>query len=128
MEHYLNAISALTVTEDRKGNRDMRATEREIEAYRGLSKELVWLGCGFMPQASFIRSFMQHKLPRLMVADMIETKCMVKVLKEQKAAIMFTPPPSTLKGNDIMIRLSRMRLLIFLFLNAMGKQASLQCL
>lgn len=56
----------------------------------------MWLGSAVMPQASCIASFMQQRVNRLHLQDIIDANARLKELHEKDASIRFNVPvPNT---------------------------------
>lgn len=91
--------------EERKNNRVTKATTREMEAYRHLAgEEMIWVGSGTMPQEAVIGSMMQQRMARLTVGGLIDTRRIVKDLKEHRPMIFFMQPTGTLSMERVMIK------------------------
>ena len=92
MEKYRGNIKPILLDESRKRNRDYMATEKEIGWFRSLAGELVWLGCGALPQAAYVASYMQQCVPRLKIEQIVQTNGMLNELKDLKANVKFRAP------------------------------------
>lgn len=94
IEKYLSEMNQIEISMERKKHRLERASQSEILAFRSLAGEFVWIGSSAVPQASYIGSWMQKKVPMLKVDDIIKANGMLKETKEMSSSITFRLPPS----------------------------------
>lgn len=92
MEEYLMEMQPIEISPERKKHRMEKATEAEIGAFRALAGEFVWIGSSSVPQAAYIGSWMQQRVPNLRVEELVQANGMLKEAREMKADIMFRPP------------------------------------
>lgn len=91
MVEYMDRISQINIDADRYKKQQLKATDKEIEAYRALAGELVWIGYGTLPQAAVVASYMQQKVPTLTVHDLVEANKTLKELKDLRPVIRYLP-------------------------------------
>lgn len=92
MENYMSEMTPIDISPERKKHRMALATDTEKESFRSLAGEFVWIGSSAVPHASYIGSWMQQKVPRLNIDDVIQANGMLKEMKEMKASITFKTP------------------------------------
>ncbi len=61
MEDYMETISTLHLSRERKKERDADATQHELTAFLGLTGKLNFLEHGCRPMAAFVASHLQQK-------------------------------------------------------------------
>ena len=100
MDGYMHAISQIQLDKLRLKMSQARATPKEIAMFRAVAGELVWLGGGALPQAAYIGSYTQQRVPYLKIEHIIQANGMLKELKDLKAQIVY----KTLQGDIAMER------------------------
>lgn len=89
MEQYMRDMIPVDISPERKNHRMEPETESEKKNFRSLAGEFVWIGTISIPHASYIGSWMQQKVPMLIVDDLVQEN---GILKEMNADITFIPP------------------------------------
>lgn len=89
MNEFLLKVNSIKISKARRKQTDERATKEEVKELRSLAGSLLWLGAAVLPQASLTASFMQQKVARLLVRDLIDANNRLKHLRETNAKIKF---------------------------------------
>lgn len=97
MEEYLREVKCIDIPAERKKHRLDKVTDSERAAFRSLAGEFVWAGSGALPPASFIGSWMQQRVPRLTVDDLIQANGMLKEMRDMKAEVFYRSPKVQIK-------------------------------
>lgn len=92
MTEFLLKLIPIKIEKQRRKSPDERATKKETESFRSLAGSLLWFGNAVMPQASCAASFMQQRITRMYVRDLIDSNSQLKQLRELKAQIRFKVP------------------------------------
>lgn len=95
MTRYMDQIQPIPLDKERKKQREEQASTSEVGVFRTLAGELIWVGCGVLPQATVIGSVMQQSIPRLTVHDLVEANAALKEMKDLRAVIVY---PSVSSG------------------------------
>lgn len=93
MKEYLSGINSVHVTPSRRKESNSLAAPSEVDGYRRLCGELLWLGIGAVPHACALASSMQQRVPRLKVSDITWANRSLHHLHSSPASIRFRPPP-----------------------------------
>lgn len=102
MQEYVKHVEYIDITQDRKAHREDDATNHEVRSYRRLAGEMIWIGCGVLPQGLVIGSMMQQRVPFLKVKDLIEANRMWKELKDLDPIIAFKNPGSEVETRSVL--------------------------
>lgn len=103
MRDYVEGIDPIDIADERKAFREHDATECEVRNYQKLAGELVWIGCGVLPQALMLRSMMQQKISTLKVADLVEANKVLKGIRDLEPTVVFSNLGSMTKDRAILI-------------------------
>lgn len=102
MESYVHDIRPIHIDSHRETQADMEASDEEVQKYRALAGELVWLGCGVMPQAATIGSLMQQRVPRLQVKDLMSANRELEQLRSMPAVLTFRRPEGNVVAAEVL--------------------------
>lgn len=92
MSEYLKNISPTIISPG--ATRDLeKATDTEIQDFRRLAGELLWLGSSALPQAAYFGSLLQQRVPNLTKAHILEANRALTQLKRLDATVTFKTPP-----------------------------------
>lgn len=91
MTKYLESIKPVMLQTDLYRD-ESKATEAEIHDFRRLAGELVWLGSGALPQASYFGSVYQQRVPILTRDHVLEANRTLKQLKKLIPKLLYTKP------------------------------------
>lgn len=72
-----------------KQNRGEKATERDLRGFRTLAGEMIWIGCGTLPQAMAIASYVKQNAPWITVADLVYENTSLKEMKDLQVELVF---------------------------------------
>lgn len=92
MNRYLQRIFSIPISKIRNKERRKLAYDSEIRDYRSLAGTLIYLGSGILPEAAYVTSTMQQKLPRLTIQDLLDANAMVKELLTLPPYITYPRP------------------------------------
>lgn len=81
MTDYAESLQYLELTRDRRKQNDEKATAEEFTAFKSLTGEIMWLGGGVSPQASFVASYLQQRTSDLRVSHLTEANKLLRQLK-----------------------------------------------
>eukprot|EP00737_Agarophyton_chilense_P002296 gb/GEZJ01002606.1/.p2 GENE.gb/GEZJ01002606.1/~~gb/GEZJ01002606.1/.p2 ORF type:complete len:228 (+),score=26.32 gb/GEZJ01002606.1/:1554-2237(+) len=77
------------------------STEYERKMFRKMAGEMIWLGSGALPQAAYVGSAMQQKLPRLTVRDIMEGNKILTEISRLQPVITFRRQSSLVTDVEI---------------------------
>lgn len=80
---------------------DQKASKDEVSFFRSLAGELVWLGCGALPQALLVGSEMQQLVPFLKVSEIAEYSRAIRQLENLSPIVTFRGPRSKITDASI---------------------------
>jgi len=101
MEAYMSHVKPLDIDRIQRKKRMEKVSDKELSTYQVLAGELVWIGCGALPQAAFAGSSMQQSMPRLTVEDLRDANSTLKELKDLPAIVKFRTPPMHTSHADV---------------------------
>lgn len=101
METYMEAIPSIPVPTARRKQHDEKATKSEVAQYRSLAGAMIWAGSGALPQAAYVGSEMQQRIPSLKVHDLCEANGMLKEMRDLKPIVAFPKPNKEIKTATI---------------------------
>lgn len=81
---------------DEKDDQSRRASPSEIQKYRKLAGELVWIVYRVLPKTAYFGSYVEQKVPQLKFRDLLEVKRVLKELKRLRAVLKYRLPPSAI--------------------------------
>lgn len=91
MYDYLNRLSPIDISRNRRKDAEAKATQREIADYRSLAGTLMYLGTSVLPKASLVTSVMQQRINDLRVTHLVASNSMLKDLLLLKPVLNFPP-------------------------------------
>lgn len=97
MEAYMGEVKYIDISPERKKHRLDKTTDAEKAAFRSMAGEFVWAGSGTLPPASFIGSWMQQRVPRLTVEDLIQANGMLKEMRDMRAEVIYRSPKARIQ-------------------------------
>lgn len=86
---FLDKLEPIPITKQRRKEVHEKATKEETEMFRSMAGAILWIGSAVMPQAACIASFMQQKVTRLVVQDLIDANARLNELRDIKAWIKY---------------------------------------
>lgn len=89
MQGYADSIKGMKLSNTRKAMTKEVAQPSEIRSCLQAAGELIWLGCGALPQAAYVASLMQQRMSRLTVSLLIDANKMLHELRNLRAVINF---------------------------------------
>lgn len=89
MFDYMAALRPIDIGSARRKMYDEKASKAEILEYRSLAGGMTWAGSGVLPQAAYMGSAMQQRVPQLRVRDLCEANGMLKEMKDLKPILSF---------------------------------------
>lgn len=89
MQDYLDRLSPIEVSRNRRKDIYACASPGEISEYRSLAGTLMYLGTSVMPQASLATSLMQQRINNLRVVHVVEANSMLKDILLLKPVLHF---------------------------------------
>lgn len=92
MWDYIEKLSPVELTRERRRQKGEKATASEETAYRALAGTLMYMGNSVTPQASFITSRMQQELGDLRVGHIIEGNNRTKEMVNLRPYIRYIRP------------------------------------
>ena len=101
MQEYLDNIDEIQLSKPRQANKRCKAAHSEISSFRKLAGELIWIGGGALPQASYVGSLMQQRVPDLLVEHIIQANRTLKTLKHTQPIIRFKRPPGEIIAAEV---------------------------
>ncbi len=92
MEEYMETISPLHLSRERKKKHDSDATQHELTAFLGLTGKLNFLGHGCLPMAAFAASHLQQKTGNLNVSDLRVANSTFNELRQVVPKLLYRSP------------------------------------
>lgn len=89
---YLSEVPQIPIESEPKKVRGAKETARETRGCKALAGDLIWIGCGELPHAAVISSYMKQKTPWLTVGTLIDADASLKEMKNLRADIVFISP------------------------------------
>lgn len=89
MSNFLSNIKPISIDKARRKQSDEKAKKHEIYMYRSLAGSFLWIWSAVMPQSSCTASFMQQKVTRLLIRDLIDANARLKELRDLRAQIRY---------------------------------------
>lgn len=99
MSEYLDAVDPIQLDRSRSQSSLDMASESELELYRALAGELVWLGV--MPQSAAVWSWMLQKMPHLKFKDLKTANKDLESLRKMSPVLKFALPRRTIAAAEI---------------------------
>lgn len=84
MSKFMHKIQPIKLDKTRGKSNSDKATTKELHWVKSLAGALYWLGSGFMPQASYLSSFVQQIIPGQCVRDIGDINALLKELCKLK--------------------------------------------
>ena len=93
MAVYARNIKRVSLPDD-PTEPDRKATEKEVTLFRSLAGELVWIGCGVLPQAAAVGSLLQQQVSHLRVSHIRRANNILGEIQRLRSVILYPPPPA----------------------------------
>lgn len=87
MESYLSKISYEPDIASLRADTGRRASTMEVKEYRELAGEMIWIGSAALPQAAYVGSSMQQRVPLLKESDLLSARGLLKEMRDLRPVI-----------------------------------------
>ena len=94
MQEYVDSITPLPVTRERRRQSLHRCTLEELTAYQGLAGSLNFVGHAILPQVAFAAIHLQQAVGRLKVSNLVVANQLLSELKTLAPTLTFKSPKS----------------------------------
>ena len=89
MEGYLNSLSAIKLTRERRRQQHEKANAAEIKVYQEKAGQFCWLGMGAYPMGYFYGSYLQQRLGDLRVRHLCLANGVIAEAKKFSATLVY---------------------------------------
>ena len=94
MSDYLGKINPITLTRERRKQRELAVTQAELREHQRLAGVLIFLGNGALPQAAYTASHMQQKVGNLKVGHLNDANKALRELQKLTPKLLYLRPTS----------------------------------
>jgi len=101
MESYFASIRKINVSKGGLAQKREKATATEIAAYRRLAGELIWLGCGALPQPLVVGYLMQQHVSSLEVEHIHQANRSLRELRNLRPVVTFRRPIAPISSVEV---------------------------
>lgn len=98
----MSAIKAIPILPERRKKPQEKASEAEMTHFRSLSGAMIWAGSGALPQAAYVGSDLQQRIPNLKVHDLCEANGMLKEMRDLKPILYFPRPVGLITSSSVL--------------------------